>query len=97
MSFALWHPHVHSIVPEGIFTENGHFVHIPDIWKHKADKIFAERVFAFLLAEHKINEETAGSMRSWKHSGFHCNHPGCSPTGAYGMLSAHPCASSQCR
>ena len=86
-----WHPHVHSIVPEGIFTESGHFVHIPDIWKHKADKIFAERVFAFLLAEHKINEEIvtsffkrkvfgakapfllyrfAGSMRSWKHSGF---------------------------
>lgn len=65
-----WHPHVHSIVPEGIFTENGHFVHIPDVWKHKADKIFADRVFAFLLTEHKINEETAGSMRSWKHSGF---------------------------
>jgi len=40
-----FHPHVHSVVPEGIFTENGHFVHIPDIWKHKAEKIFAERVF----------------------------------------------------
>ena len=57
-----WHPHVHSIVPEGIFTESGQFVHIPDIRKHKAEKIFAERVFTFLLAEHKINDETAGNM-----------------------------------
>ncbi len=65
-----WHPHVHPIVPEGIFTENGHFVHIPDIWKHKAEKIFAQRVFDFLLAEHKINDEIVGDMRSWKHSGF---------------------------
>jgi len=32
--------------------------------------MFAERVFAFLLAEHKINDEIAGNMRSWRHSGF---------------------------
>jgi hypothetical protein len=65
-----WHPHVHSIVPEGLFTESGHFVHIPDVWKHKAEEMFAERVFTFLLDEHKINDEIAGNMRSWRHSGF---------------------------
>ena len=31
-----WHPHVHNIVAEGIFTESGHFVHIPAIWKQSA-------------------------------------------------------------
>ncbi|MBD3421994.1 MAG: hypothetical protein GF398_17925 [Chitinivibrionales bacterium] len=54
----------------GGVTECGHFVHIPDNWKHKAEKIFAERVFDFLFDEHKINDEIAESMRSWKHSGF---------------------------
>jgi hypothetical protein len=29
----LWHPHIHAIVADGVFTENGHFVRIPDTWK----------------------------------------------------------------
>jgi ribosomal protein S27E len=31
-----WHSHIHAIVPEGVFTESGYFVHIPDIWRHRA-------------------------------------------------------------
>ena len=73
-----WHPHVHTIVAEGVFTESGHtstgsvhrFVHIPDIWKLSAEKLWQERVFSLLLDEHKISDETVMSMRSWKHSGF---------------------------
>jgi hypothetical protein len=62
-----------------VFTESGHFVHIPDIWrrfevpeggKHRAAEFWQERVFCLLLDEHKINDEIAGNMRSWKHSGF---------------------------
>jgi hypothetical protein len=59
-----WHSHIHAIVPEGVFTESGHFVHIPDIVKHRAVEFWQERVFALLLDEHKINDEIAGSMRS---------------------------------
>ena len=65
-----WHPHIHTIVPEGVFTETGRFVHIPDIFNHRAVEFWQERVFALLLNEHKINDEIAGSMRGWKHSGF---------------------------
>ena len=73
-----WHPHVHTITAEGIFTESGHtstgsvhrFVHIPEIWKQSAEKLWQERVLALLLDEHKISEETVMNMRSWKHSGF---------------------------
>lgn len=65
-----WHPHIHAIVPEGVFTVSGHFVHIPDIWKHRAAEFWQERVFALLLDEHKITDEIAGNMRGWKHSGF---------------------------
>jgi hypothetical protein len=65
-----WHPHIHAIVPEGVFTHSGHFVHIPDILKHRAVEFWQERVFALLLDEHKINDEIAGNMRGWRHSGF---------------------------
>jgi hypothetical protein len=65
-----WHSHIHAIVPEGVFTESGHFVHIPDIVKHRAVEFRQERVFALLLDEHKINDEIAGNMRSWRHSEF---------------------------
>jgi Putative transposase/Transposase zinc-binding domain len=65
-----WHSHIHAIVPEGVFTESGHFVHIPDIWKHRAAEFWQERVFCLLLDVCKINAEVVGNMRTWKHSGF---------------------------
>ena len=65
-----WNSHVHGIVPEGVFTESGHFVHMPDISTQHAEEFWQERVFALLLDEHKINDEIAASMRGWKHSGF---------------------------
>ena len=40
-----WHSHIHAIVPEGVFTDTGHFVHIPDIWRHRAADIWQEKVF----------------------------------------------------
>jgi hypothetical protein len=65
-----WHSHIHAIVAEGVFTENGHFIYIPDIWKHRAAELWRERVFGLLLDEMKINETVTASMRGWKHSGF---------------------------
>jgi len=65
-----WNSHVHAVIPEGVFTESGQFVHIPDIFKNRAEEFWQERVFALLLDEHKINDDIAGSMRGWKHSGF---------------------------
>jgi hypothetical protein len=65
-----WHSHIHAIVAEGVFTENGHFVHIPCIWKHRAAELWQEQVFRLLLDEMKINETVTASMRGWKHSGF---------------------------
>ena len=65
-----WHSHIHAIVPEGVFTESGFFVHIPDIWKHRAAEFWQERVFRLLLDDHKITDEIVGNMKSWKHSGF---------------------------
>jgi hypothetical protein len=57
-------------VAEGVFTENGHFVNIPDIAKHKAAEFWQERISVLLLDAHKINDEIVGNMRTWIHSGF---------------------------
>ena len=65
-----WHPHVHGVVAEGVFGASGQFMHIPDIQQHRAEEFWQERVFDLLLDAHKIDEQTAGSMRAWRHSGF---------------------------
>jgi hypothetical protein len=69
-----WHSHIHAIVPEGVFTDTGRFVHIPDIWRHRAAEIWQEKVFELLLDEFKIDLDTAANMRQWKHSGFNVDH-----------------------
>jgi len=63
-SLVNWNVHIHAIVAEGVFMESGHFIHIPDIFTHRAVEFWQERVFALLLDEHKISEEIAGSTRS---------------------------------
>jgi hypothetical protein len=65
-----WHSHIHAIVPEGVFTGTGHFVHIPDIWKHRAADIWQEKVFELLLDACKIDPDVAANMRGWRHSGL---------------------------
>jgi hypothetical protein len=69
-----WHSHIHAIVPEGVFTGTGHFVHIPDIWKHMATDIWQEKVFELLLDACKIDPDLAANMRGWRHSGFNVDN-----------------------
>jgi hypothetical protein len=64
-----WNSHVYAIVGEGVFTESGHFVSIPDVDTQRVETLWQERVFSLLLSEHKINEDIIANMRSWKH--FH--------------------------
>jgi len=64
------HPHIHAVAPEGVFTESGYFVHVPDTWKHRAIQIWQEKVFDLLLDARKIDLEVAANMRAWRHSGF---------------------------
>jgi len=65
-----WHPHIHGIVPEGVFDDDGEFLAVPDIWKHRAVEFWQDRVLCLLLETLKIDEQTAASMRAWRHSGF---------------------------
>jgi hypothetical protein len=66
-----WHSHVHTIVAEGVFTESGHtstglsagFVHIPDVWLHRAIEIWQEKVFFLLLDIGRIDQDVVANMR----------------------------------
>jgi hypothetical protein len=58
-----WHSRVHTIVAEGVFKPSGHFVHIPDIWLHRAIEIWQEKVFALLLDMGKIDPDVVSNMR----------------------------------
>jgi hypothetical protein len=65
-----WNVHIHAILAEGVFTESGHFVSIPDIDTNRVEMLWRDRVFSLLLNENKINEEIIANMRTWRFSGF---------------------------
>lgn len=67
---AHWHPHVHAIVTEGVFTTDCGFVALPALASEPFLKLWEHEVFRLLLDEGKIAPETVEQMRSWKHSGF---------------------------
>jgi hypothetical protein len=38
-----YHPHIHAVAPEGVFTESGYFVHIPYVCRLRAVEIWQEK------------------------------------------------------
>jgi hypothetical protein len=65
-----WHPHIHAVVAEGVFDDEGEFLRRPQVSRDKAEEVWRDRVFALLLETFKIDETTVVSMRGWRHSGF---------------------------
>jgi len=67
-----WHPHIHAIVAEGVFTTNGHFVSVPflHLQLQRAEEIRRGKVFDLLFDKGLLSLDTIESMMGWKHSGF---------------------------
>ncbi len=65
-----WNAHIHALVSEGGFTENGHFVRVPEMDKAYYLSLWQDKVFDLLMREEKISEDVVRDMRTWKHSGF---------------------------
>ena len=65
-----YHPHVHVIVTDGVFTKDGTFIPLPKMAVEPFLKIWEEKVFQFLLREKKIQQSLIDDMRTWRHSGF---------------------------
>jgi len=65
-----WHPHIHTLVSEGVFLPDETFLPLPRLAGEPFLKLWEHEVFKLLLAAGKITEEVIRNMRSWKHSGF---------------------------
>jgi hypothetical protein len=68
-----FHPHIHSLVTDGVFLSSGTFRCMPDILDTPFVKLFSHKVFRLLLDKGLIDGRTIAFMRRWKHSGFSVN------------------------
>ncbi len=65
-----FHPHLHCIVSDGIFKENGTFYVMPSVDMKSLEEIFRANVFKMLKKEDKITDELINNLMSWRHSGL---------------------------
>ena len=60
------HPHIHALVPDGIFLDSGTFVKVDAIPMDIILETWENKVFEFLLKEKKISLDVVDTIRSWK-------------------------------
>ena len=65
-----FHPHLHALVADGLFTRSGVFHVLPDVSLRPLEELFRARVIAFLLEKGLLPPKRARMLRDWKHSGF---------------------------
>jgi hypothetical protein len=69
-----WHPHLHFLVTDGAYREDGTFVplffHDPAV----LTETFRRGILAAFVKEGLFTHEIADSMLTWPHSGFHVHH-----------------------
>lgn len=64
-----WNPHIHAIVLEGGFDDEGTFFFIPFSGLQSMVEVFRRRVIKLLMDRKILNEGFAWNLLSWKHSG----------------------------
>ena len=67
---AHWHPHVHAIVTDGVFTADGGFIPLLEMAVEPFLELWEKKVFDLLLGRNKISEDIVNQMRHWQHLGF---------------------------
>ncbi len=65
-----FHPHLHALVADGLFTRDGLFHVIPAANLHPLEELFRARVITFLVGKGLLPPERAVMLRGWAHSGF---------------------------
>ncbi len=73
-----FHPHVHSLVADGLLDSDGTFQLAPEISDRVMSELFRNRVFKERLTHKLISPERVARMKTWKHTGFnvHSGQPG---------------------
>jgi hypothetical protein len=78
-----YHPHIHAIVTDGCFSQDGTFVCLPKIASDRLLRVWEMKVFDFLHAAEKIDQWSVAEMRGWEHSGFSVDNNTYPFTGRY--------------
>ena len=65
-----YHPHIHALVSNGLFTKKGMFYVTPDVDTKPLLEIFQAKLLKMLKKEGKINDAIIDNILSWRHSGF---------------------------
>ena len=69
--FQNFNPHLHAIVSDGCFLDDGSFKMAPGFMLEDLEEAFQYEVLKMLKKEEKINDAIIENMLSWYHTGFH--------------------------
>ena len=65
-----FHPHLHALVADGLFTRDGRFHVLPEVSLKPVEEMFRARVITFLAQKGLLPDDRARMLRGWVHSGF---------------------------
>jgi len=69
--YSRWHPHLHALVADGLFTESGYFYVMPKVDLRPLAEIFRASVLKMLEKEGRIDDAFIKMIMAWRHnSGF---------------------------
>ncbi len=65
-----YNSHIHALVADGLFTDNGMFYVAPKVSTTPLEQLFRVRVIQMLVEEELLAPDLARKLLGWKHSGF---------------------------
>lgn len=69
--YAKWHPHVHALVADGLFTETGFFYVMPKVAIWPLAELFRASILTMLKDEGRLDDTLIKKIHTWRHnSGF---------------------------
>ena len=73
--YARWHPHIHALVADGLFSADGKFFVMPDLDLTWLRELFRASVLRMLVEDGVIDEAFARRVAAWDHvSGFNVHN-----------------------
>ncbi len=74
--YLIYHPHLHLLAADGLFTPDGTFHCMPEESMASAIELFRHRFLHALRDAKLISPRKLASLLSWKHSGFNIDNGG---------------------
>jgi hypothetical protein len=81
--YLIFHPHLHVLAANGLFTPDGHFHCMPAEDLDPAIELFRHRFLHALREAKLISPGKLADLLTWKHSGFHIHDGGEKPVAAH--------------